>query len=334
MSEKVTYSEIIEALSQKTGFSKNKSEAFSKALIAQIKEELEETGKASITNFGSFKVKEIAERQGQNPQTGEPIIIPAHKRVTFSPYKALREVVNAKYAHLESELIEESDQSVKAESVAEQRKADAGTEKVTHQRKRVNNNLLVMITAILVVAVIAMVSAWFLLNTEDKEVAQQQSQSSVESSNVANPLGSQVENEGPKMEQVEASADQKTQQTDETEIKEGDMGATESEMRTYRVKTNEWYWVISKNIYGKSQFWPLLFQENFTTDHHPDSIAENTELKIPELQGEVGNLERADYQRLFEAAMMVAEAYHNAGLEEKAYEYARYSRNWERAANQ
>ncbi|WP_409029211.1 HU family DNA-binding protein [Gracilimonas sediminicola] len=116
MSNKVTYGEIIEALSRKTGFSKQKSEAFAKALISRVKQELEETGKASITNFGSFKVKEVAERQGQNPQTGEPITIPAHKRVSFTPYKALKEDVNAKFAHLETELLGEKAEEKDEES--------------------------------------------------------------------------------------------------------------------------------------------------------------------------------------------------------------------------
>src|SRR6056297_990378 len=111
MSKKVTYSDIVNALSRKTGFSKQKTEAFVKTLLNQVKDELQESGKASITNFGSFKVKNVAERQGKNPQTGDPITIPAHKRVSFSPYKSLREDVNAEYEHLESELIVEDETS-------------------------------------------------------------------------------------------------------------------------------------------------------------------------------------------------------------------------------
>lgn len=108
MSTKITYAQLIDALASETGFSKSKTEAFSKALLKQVISELEENGKASITNFGSFKVKDVAERQGKNPQTGEPITIPAHKRVSFTPYKALKEEVNEEYAHLESELMGES----------------------------------------------------------------------------------------------------------------------------------------------------------------------------------------------------------------------------------
>jgi DNA-binding protein HU-beta len=46
-----------------------------------------------IANFGSFKVKERAERKGRNPKTGEEIIIPAKKVVSFSPGKNLKESV-------------------------------------------------------------------------------------------------------------------------------------------------------------------------------------------------------------------------------------------------
>jgi nucleoid DNA-binding protein len=111
MNKKVTYSDIVNALSRKTGFSKQKSEAFVKTLLNQVKDELKDSGKASITNFGSFKVKNVAEREGKNPQTGDPITIPAHKRVSFSPYKSLRESVNAEYQHLESKLIDEDEPS-------------------------------------------------------------------------------------------------------------------------------------------------------------------------------------------------------------------------------
>src|SRR6056297_1749512 len=133
MSKKVTYSDIVNALSRKTGFSKQKTEAFVKTLLNQVKDELQESGKASITNFGSFKVKNVAERQGKNPQTGDPITIPAHKRVSFSPYKSLREDVNAEYEHLESELIEEGETS-SDEKIAETGEKPEAVEKKSAEK--------------------------------------------------------------------------------------------------------------------------------------------------------------------------------------------------------
>jgi len=133
MNKKVTYSDIVNALSRKTGFSKQKTEAFVKTLLNQVKDELQESGKASITNFGSFKVKNVAERQGKNPQTGDPITIPAHKRVSFSPYKSLREDVNAEYEHLESELIVE-DETSSDENIAETGEKPEAVEKKSAEK--------------------------------------------------------------------------------------------------------------------------------------------------------------------------------------------------------
>ncbi|MFD2531369.1 HU family DNA-binding protein [Gracilimonas halophila] len=344
MSNKVTYAEIIEALSRKTGFSKQKSETFAKALIAEVKQELQETGKASITNFGSFKVKEVAERQGKNPQTGEPIIIPAHKRVTFTPYKALREEVNAKYAHLESELIGEKSEKKEAKpevapakseeketSDLELETADVVDEqpKSFDRRKRArgNNTGLIMV-AILILAVVGLASAWFLLRTDDP--AQSAMNSSVQNEMEA---GTQ------EVLQAQESANE-TEMSSQAETEQQEPPTEQSSSNkvingsTYQVKENEWYWVIAKKMYEDSQFWPLIFQGNFNANHHPDSLKANTILSILSLQGSADDLTKTDYTNLFKATMMVSQAYHNAGREDKAFEYARYSRKWERASKE
>lgn len=332
MSDKVTYGEIIDALSRKTGFSKNKSEAFAKALIAQLKQELEATGKASITNFGSFKVKEVAERQGQNPQTGEPITIPAHKRVTFSPYKALREMVNAKYAHLESELVEEPDQPKKTNPFVAENKVEEPKKSITpgrpQKRKRANSNMLVMILAVFVIVVIGIASAWFFMNSGEEELASKQAQTPVENTN------SEVKAESDQAQNTNVAEVQETPRSESDGT--SNVAATDNsmEMEIYTVKPDDWYWVISQKVYGNAHFWPLIFQQNFDVNHHPDSLEKNTTLSVPPLQGTAGNLTKTDYRNLFEAAMMVSEAYHNAGLEGKAFEYARYSRQWEAAAKE
>ncbi|MFO7877074.1 MAG: HU family DNA-binding protein [Desulfovermiculus sp.] len=49
--------------------------------------------KVTIKDFGTFSVKEYAERKGRNPQTGEEITIPAGKRIKFKPAKTLSEKI-------------------------------------------------------------------------------------------------------------------------------------------------------------------------------------------------------------------------------------------------
>ncbi|MBG0733637.1 hypothetical protein HLH07_01615 [Lactobacillus crispatus] len=46
--------------------------------------------------FGTFKVRNRAERKGRNPQTGKAIIIPATKVSAFKAGKELKETIKYK----------------------------------------------------------------------------------------------------------------------------------------------------------------------------------------------------------------------------------------------
>lgn len=48
----------------------------------------------SIVGFGSFSTVERVEKSGRNPQTNEPITIPAHVSPKFKPGSALKNAVN------------------------------------------------------------------------------------------------------------------------------------------------------------------------------------------------------------------------------------------------
>ena len=47
-----------------------------------------------LPGFGTFKIKSMPARKGHNPRTGESIEIKAHRKVTFTPSKALKETLN------------------------------------------------------------------------------------------------------------------------------------------------------------------------------------------------------------------------------------------------
>jgi DNA-binding protein HU-beta len=59
-----------------------------------ISEAVADSGDVRLSGVGSFHVAERAQRSGRNPQTGEPITIPAHKVVKFSTSKQLKEAIN------------------------------------------------------------------------------------------------------------------------------------------------------------------------------------------------------------------------------------------------
>ncbi len=119
MSDKVTFRELVEAISEQSENSKSFTHDFLKDLVSVVQEGLETHGKVNIAGFGKFELKKMSEREGYNPQTGEKITIPEHNKVVFKPYKDLREVVNAPYEHLEAEKIEPEEEKTADEATAE-----------------------------------------------------------------------------------------------------------------------------------------------------------------------------------------------------------------------
>lgn len=87
--------ELIEAMAEKTGFTKKNAEVALNAFIETVSEELVKGEKVSLVGFGTFEVSERAAREGRNPQTGETMKIAASKAPKFKAGKALKDQVNA-----------------------------------------------------------------------------------------------------------------------------------------------------------------------------------------------------------------------------------------------
>mgnify|MGYP000208509669 CR=1 FL=1 len=336
MSEKVTYGEIIEALARKSGVSKKKSEAFTKVLISEIKSELKENGKASITNFGSFKVKEVAEREGKNPQTGEPITIPAHNRVSFSPYKALRETVNAKYAHLETQLVKENE----SKTEKPEKSSKPAATKTADKKDGMSTRTLVL--AVLIPLLVLVLSLFLLFdpmgffgkNSSDIQTAATSEPSAQVEQEAATSTSPAPEEEAPAPNESQAEIEDDVEEsTTEQTISEA-----EAEPQTtmsineemYQVERDEWYWVIAEEVYGKARFWPLLFEQNESVDDDPDQLFPSNGLQIPQLEGTSENPTKSDYRKLAEASLIVSQAYRNSGKTWKAEEYALFAKKWDR----
>jgi len=60
-----------------------------KSMLELIREGLIQDGAVRLHHFGTFRLKSVAARKGINPQTGEPLVIAAHRRIVFTPAKAL-----------------------------------------------------------------------------------------------------------------------------------------------------------------------------------------------------------------------------------------------------
>lgn len=77
-------SDLVSAVAKKSGFTKKDTAAWYDAFCDAVAEALVAGNDVSIAGVGKLKTVDVAERQGHNPQTGEPITIPAHKKVRFA----------------------------------------------------------------------------------------------------------------------------------------------------------------------------------------------------------------------------------------------------------
>ncbi|MFK4753020.1 MULTISPECIES: HU family DNA-binding protein [Oceanospirillaceae] len=85
--------ELAAAIAEKTDLSKEKATEIITVVTDRIAQALAEGDNVSLIGFGTFEVRQRAERQGKNPQTGEPITIAAAKVPAFKPGKALKDSV-------------------------------------------------------------------------------------------------------------------------------------------------------------------------------------------------------------------------------------------------
>ena len=87
----VTKDEFVERLSKK-GYTKRDAGVVMDDFIKTLEEALVNGESVMFHGFGTFEIRERAERKGTNPQ-GEPIVIPSYQTAHFTPGKKLKSVI-------------------------------------------------------------------------------------------------------------------------------------------------------------------------------------------------------------------------------------------------
>ena len=85
--------DLIKDIAERGEFTKADAEAALKAVQGAIAAVLVNGDKITLPGFGTFKVVETAARVGRNPKTGEPVEIPAKRKIKFNPTQALKDLV-------------------------------------------------------------------------------------------------------------------------------------------------------------------------------------------------------------------------------------------------
>lgn len=89
-----TANEIVDKIATDNSLTKAQAKSIVDSVFKQITDAAAGGAETSLPGFGKFKVKATPEREGRNPSTGATIKIAASKKLTFTPAKAIKDVLN------------------------------------------------------------------------------------------------------------------------------------------------------------------------------------------------------------------------------------------------
>lgn len=89
----MTKLELVEQIAKKNGFKKRHIQVILEDALEFIKQDIAKGETIHLIGFGSFSAVEVKDKKARNIQTGEEIVIPAHKVPHFKPSPKFKELV-------------------------------------------------------------------------------------------------------------------------------------------------------------------------------------------------------------------------------------------------
>ena len=105
MNEKISFPDLVGLLSSKMNITKKEAETILKEFFTVSTEVITSGEELRINGLGLFKPIWVEARGSINIQTGEPVEIPGHYKLSFIPDKVLREAVNAPFSSFSVEVL-------------------------------------------------------------------------------------------------------------------------------------------------------------------------------------------------------------------------------------
>jgi nucleoid DNA-binding protein len=253
-------------------------------------EELETGGDIHLYHFGRFHTTHVAEQTGHDPNTGAPLTIPAHSRVHFRPYSALRFAVNAPFRQLRIKEL---------------------TPDKTGWRTRTGAwILLVLLVLLLIVLGIRTKSG---ISTQDASVVPPE----MSSNKAVVARTDQTPDTG-----VPATVPATPAKLETT------LPASAATTGVI-VSPGDTLWAIAAARLGDPYWWPVIYAENRPelSRRNPDLIDSGITLRIPALAGSVNSPNVADLRLRTDGYQMVADDYRKIG-NPRAAEYEKDAARW------
>jgi len=93
--ETITRADLAEALYMQVGLSRNDSSDLVEQILDEMTQSLVDGDNVKISSFGSFVIREKAERIGRNPKTGVEVPISPRKVLVFKASHILKDKINS-----------------------------------------------------------------------------------------------------------------------------------------------------------------------------------------------------------------------------------------------
>lgn len=88
--------DIAKAIQYEVGLSRSKSQAVVEAIVRHMTAALEQGNNVKLSGFGTFMLRDKAERTGRNPKTGACATITPRRVLTFRPSPLVKARVTKK----------------------------------------------------------------------------------------------------------------------------------------------------------------------------------------------------------------------------------------------
>lgn len=291
MNGRITYTDLLEYVAEKTGAPKRQVLELMRGLVEVIRYGLERDGRVVIRGLGRFELRWQEARRGRNPQTGEELEIRAHSRVHFRPESALRRFINRKYDHLKPTMISDKRAIAYVEpettSAPDIRLQESFVEEDFVKRSRSTRWLWVIPV---VIVVILLIIFWWKFNPLPERGAKTETASKA----AADLLQAN--------EKSEASLEKST-----TVAISGIPGAD------HGIHPGDRLWSLSDQYYGNVYLWPYIFRANGGSISHPDMLVVGKMIFIPPLEGRPGHLSSSDRINIADGYMRVYLVYQRMG---------------------
>ncbi|HEX3943995.1 MAG TPA: integration host factor subunit alpha [Rhizomicrobium sp.] len=99
----LTRADLTEAVFQSVGLSRHESAQMVEDMLEEVCSALARSESVKLSSFGTFAVRQKAQRMGRNPKTGDEVPIAPRRVLVFRPSHVLKAVINGETPHPEAE---------------------------------------------------------------------------------------------------------------------------------------------------------------------------------------------------------------------------------------